>query len=135
MNEIKKVLLISFLLAFFSGCQSFLGVDNATKINIDFQWSSKSGCSDISPPIQVNNIPEKTHILKFKMVDLDYKPYNHGGGEVLYQGNAIPEGALKSYGGPCPPNGSHTYEITVQALNKEKNLILGEGVSQRKYPE
>ena len=62
--------------------------------------------------------------------------YRHGGGTVEYTGsNALPEGVLKNYEGPCPPSGAHTYEITVKALNAEKTMILGEGVSSRKFPE
>jgi hypothetical protein len=133
MKKLKKIFLVTSLAATVFGCQSIPVADNAAIIDIDFQWSSVSGCSSVSPVIQLDNIPKGTHILKFKMVDFT-SGYNHGGGEVVYNGtNTIPEGALKSYYGPCPREGIHTYEITVQAINKDGSLILGEGKCQNEY--
>ena len=38
----------------------------------------------------------------------------------------------KNYGGPCPPNGVHVYNIKVYALNIEINKSLGE-MTQKKF--
>jgi len=133
MKKMNKVLLVSSLAATIFGCQSIPIADNAAIIDIDFEWSSVSGCTSVSPVIQLDNIPKGTHMLKFKMEDLT-SGMDHGGGKVVYNGNnTIPEGALKSYLGPCPQEGIHTYEITVQAINKDGSLILGEGKCQNTY--
>jgi phosphatidylethanolamine-binding protein (PEBP) family uncharacterized protein len=62
--------------------------------------------------------------------------YYHGGGEISYNGSTtIKEGMLASYFGPCPPHGvTHEYEITVQALSADKQIMLGQGKAVRKYP-
>jgi phosphatidylethanolamine-binding protein (PEBP) family uncharacterized protein len=116
-------------------CDSPKVAENASTLAVDFEWTEKSGCSSISPPITVTNIPQETKYLRVVMVDLDYVVYNHGGGDISYNGSAIiKEGALKSYAGPCPPDVVHSYKITVQALSADKKLILGHGYAVRKYP-
>lgn len=132
----KRTFLVSLALVTMVGCQTIPVAKNASVLDVNFTWSERSGCSIVSPVIEVGNIPQGTHYLSVEMKDLDKLSYYHGGGEVAYSGNGvIPEGALTSYRGPCPPAGSHTYKFTVQALNKSKDLILGEGESSRKYPE
>ena len=59
--------------------------------------------------------------------------FDHGGGEVEYKGSGkIAENALDGYVGPCPP-AVHRYQITVQALNDKKELVLGRGKAVRKW--
>ena len=119
-----------------SGCQSIPMAEDAASLDVSFEWSNRSRCSSISPEIKIGSIPSGTSFLKVKMIDLDKPSYPHGGGEVSYTMEPlIAEGALKSYTGPCPPNNPHRYEFTVQALNTEKNLILGEGKSVKRFPE
>jgi phosphatidylethanolamine-binding protein (PEBP) family uncharacterized protein len=134
---IRTFLVVCTLIAV-CACNSPRVTDNATTLPIAFEWTEKSGCSNISPSITVTNIPQETKYLRVIMVDLDMPAYNHGGGEVYYNGSAttiIKEGALESYAGPCPPIGTHSYEITVQALSADKKLILGHGKAVRKFPE
>jgi len=128
-------LVIVCILIAVCACNSIKVADNASKLAIDFEWTKKSACSNISPPITVTNIPQETKYLRVMMVDLDYLVYDHGGGEVAYNGSRIiMEGALESYAGPCPPGETHSYKITVQALSADKKLILGHGYAIRKYP-
>lgn len=132
----QRTMIVSLVLVAVAGCQTVPVAKNAALLDVNFAWSGKSGCSMVSPMIEVGNIPEGTHYLSVELKDLDKLSYYHGGGEVAFSGNGvIPEGALKSYKGPCPPTGSHTYKFTVQALNKTKDLILGEGERTRNYPE
>ena len=126
---------IVFILITACACNSTKVADNASKLVIDFEWTKKSACSSISPPITVTNIPQETKYLRVMMVDLNYLVYDHGGGEVAYNGSRIiMEGALESYAGPCPPGETHSYQITVQALSADKKLILGHGYAVKKYP-
>ncbi len=61
------------------------------------------------------------------MVDLNTPSFNHGGGEVEFNGQTtIPEGALKHFNGPCPPT-QHNYKFTVQAINADKSAVVGVG--------
>lgn len=119
-----------------AGCTSLPAAENAANLSVDVSWTADSRCSRTSPPIKVGNIPAGTKYLKVRMVDLNLPSYNHGGGEVEYSGNGtISEGALKSFKGPCPPGETHNYEITVQAINADKSLMLGQGKTTRPYPD
>ncbi len=95
----------------------------------------------INPPLFIENVPVKTKSLVLIVLDPDapVKPWTHW---ILYNIPAniqtIPEGetppsALSgmgdfgdlSYGGPCPPSGTHRYEFTLYALNTQLNLPQG----------
>ena len=133
--KIRKISIMLAVSLSVLACKSIPIAENVTTMDVSFKWSSKSGCSRVSPEIHIGGIPTGTQYLKVKMTDLNLKSYRHGGGEVIYNGSGIiPEGALKSYEGPCPPN-PHNYEFLVQALNGEKSLILGVGKKARTYPE
>ncbi|HBK79214.1 MAG TPA: hypothetical protein DDZ83_05940 [Nitrospinae bacterium] len=81
----------------------------------------------------MSNVPKGTKYLDFAVIDLDFTAANHGGGEVEYKGSGkIAENALDGYKGPCPPV-EHRYEITVQALNDKKELVLGRGKAVRNW--
>ncbi len=132
------VLLLVTLVFSVTGCVSTIPVSEAAvTLNVSFDWTNTSGCASQSPspPITVSNIPNGTKFLKVNMVDLNNISYPHGGGEVTYDGTgSITEGALNHYQGPCPPSATHTYKITVQALNGDKSLVLGQGSYSRQYP-
>jgi phosphatidylethanolamine-binding protein (PEBP) family uncharacterized protein len=135
---IKRTMCISYMaLCIFAvyGCNATKVSENASALDVSFEWTKKSVCSNISPTIIVDNIPKETKYLQVEVVDLNMKSYDHGGGEVTYDGlNTIKEGALKSFDGPCPPpRTEHSYEITVKALSADKKLILGHGKAIRKY--
>jgi len=132
---LRRIYFIVCAIFAFVGCNSAPVSDQASTLGVDFGWTEKSGCSSISPPIKVTDIPEETKYLKVTMVDIDMPTYDHGGGEVTYNGTStITEGTLKTYSGPCPPPGiEHTYEITVQALPADKKIIIGQGKSIKKF--
>lgn len=134
----RKVQIVgaALMLAVLAGCQSIPVAKDAAKIELSFEWPANATCFGHSPAFKVGNVPKETKYLVFNMKDFNAN-FRHGGGTAEYTGgNTIPEGALKDYQGPCPPMGAkHTYQFTVQALNAQKNLILGEGVATRKFPE
>ena len=86
----------------------------AEEFSISFEWGDIKKCTTgypnkVSNPIfTLNNVPEGTKFLKFKMKDKNAPGFNHGGGKIEYIGeNVIEPGAFK-YKSPCPPGGTHT---------------------------
>ncbi|NVK20100.1 MAG: phospholipid-binding protein [Methylocystaceae bacterium] len=117
-----------------SACQTAKLAENAATLEVDFSWNETKSCSPVSPAFTINNIPEGTDHLSFKMKDMNVPSYQHGGGTVKYAGsNDIPAGAF-GYRGPCPPAGSHNYKWTVQAVNAAGDTILGQGAATKPFP-
>jgi len=123
------------------GCNSIPVSKNAAEIGVDFgvdgkiqkKYTCDGSSRGTSPVVTLTNVPAGTKFLKFRMVDWDFTSYNHGNETLAYTGSVIPEGGLKSYSGPCPPS-QHRYEMTFEALNADKTLILGKGAAMRMYP-
>ncbi len=90
----------------------------AADLGVSFDWGPTTKCFDPkSPPISVTNVPARTRTLDVKMTDRNAPNFNHGGGRVAYKGQSrLPYGAFR-YKGPCPPEGTHSYRITVTALD------------------
>lgn len=87
----------------------------ASAMSLSFSWAGIPHCSHHSPAFSVSGVPAGTSRLAFRLVDLDFRPFPHGGGTVPYQGGNVPAGSFK-YIGPCPPPGhTHRYQWTVQA--------------------
>ena len=107
-----------------------VGTADASAFSMNFRW-----CGLSSPVFSLNGVPKGTTTLQFHMVDLDAPNYNHGGGKVLYKGQAsVACAALNNYSPPSPPSGSHSYQITVTAFGPG-NSSLGTATSTRKFPE
>ncbi|HEY3639977.1 MAG TPA: phospholipid-binding protein [Xanthobacteraceae bacterium] len=106
----------------------------ATAMSLKFSWAGYRACSSRSPAFGVSDVPGETARLAFKMVDKEVPTYPHGGGTVAYRGKGeIPAGAF-SYKGPCPPSGQqHTYEWTVQALDRDGKAI-GSATAAEPFP-
>ena len=112
----------------------------AEEFSISFEWGDIKKCNTgnpnrVSNPIfTLNNVPEGTKFLKFKMKDKNVPSFNHGGGKIEYFGeNVIEPGAFK-YKSPCPPGGTHTYEWTVTAQSKKSGGKLAVAKAKKKYP-
>jgi len=88
-----------------------------------------------NPNIKINNSPDGTKILKFRVSDLDRPMINHGGGKIEYNGENIIKSGTFNYFRPCPPFPEiHTYKWTVTAYDKD-NKKLGTTSFKKKYPE
>ena len=98
---------------------------------------------DISPALNIDHIPEKTQSLAIIMDDPDAPagtwvhwvlwniPVTHHLKENTRAGIAgINDFGKNSYGGPCPPKGTHRYFFKVYALDCILNLPPGIGKSQ-----
>jgi hypothetical protein len=112
-----------------SGCTTTQpqGSDNGT-IQVEFTFKEVNTCvKGLSPEIKLGNVPPGTVYLKAMLKDLFHPMFDHGGGVVPYDtSNIIPEGALKSYYGPCPDKSSNErnkYCFTIQALDANQQVL------------
>ncbi|MDM8168755.1 hypothetical protein [Roseovarius sp.] len=111
----------------------------AAEFTISFQWGNTPACNNGraktigNPAFVVRGLPAGTETVEFRMKDLDYPQYNHGGGKVRMAGNGtVPAGIFK-YKSPCPPGRVHTYQWTATA--RKGNTVLGTAAASRKFPE
>jgi hypothetical protein len=100
---------------------------------VDWDWKRSHECKPVSPAIKVTGIPADARTLAVSMIDHDMRSYDHGGGNVAVSGESsftLPEGALQSYKGPCPPNFrsfGHDYEFIVRAIAADGKTELARG--------
>jgi len=106
----------------------------ATAMSLKFSWAGYRACSSRSPAFGVADVTGETARLTFKMVDKEVPSYPHGGGTVAYRGKGEIAAGAFSYKGPCPPSGQqHTYEWTVQALDRDGKAI-GSATAAEPFP-
>jgi hypothetical protein len=104
---------------------------------------SKHTCdgADVNPPLSFANIPEKSKSLALIVDDPDapmgtwvhWVAWNIGPGTEEIPENSVPQGTLQgtndfkkqSYGGPCPPSGTHRYFFKLYALDASLPLKAG----------
>ena len=105
-----------------------------SKFAVDFTWEGTASCFDPkSPPFSLNGVPAGTKVLRFAMKDLDAPSFPHGGGSVPYSGqNRIERGAF-AYKGPCPPEGQHSYQWTVEAQDGA-GKTLATATATKRFP-
>ncbi|MCI2400181.1 YbhB/YbcL family Raf kinase inhibitor-like protein [Aliiroseovarius subalbicans] len=107
--------------------------------SISFTWGDIPSCTTgrpgkvNNPRFVVEDLPEGTTRIVFRMKDLDVPGYNHGGGKVAMDADGTIEPGAFRYKSPCPPNGTHTYEWTAKAQNGTK--VLATTTATRPYPE
>lgn len=100
---------------------------------------------NISPPLEISEMPEGTAVLALVMDDPDapmgtfdhWLVWNIPKETTKIEEGIEPQGiqgrtdfAKTGYGGPCPPSGTHTYRFKLYALSKELGLREGAGKSQ-----
>ena len=95
--------------------------------------------ADQSPAISWSGVPAATQELAITLVDIDADNFVHwvvAGLDPASTGIAagkLPAGAIQAsngfgvarYRGPCPPDGAHTYLLTLYALGSPSNLADG----------
>jgi phosphatidylethanolamine-binding protein (PEBP) family uncharacterized protein len=118
------------VLALASGAMS----EAQAKFAVDFTWEGTASCFDPkSPPFSLSGVPAGTKVLRFAMKDLDAPSFPHGGGSVPYSGqNRIERGAF-AYKGPCPPQGQHRYQWTIEAQDGA-GKALDTATTTKKFP-
>lgn len=96
---------------------------------------------DISPPLEIKNVPPDTVSLALILHDPDapagdflhWAVWNINPGQHVIAENTVPAGAVQGtndfgnshYGGPCPPAGTHHYVFDLYALNTKLSLPAG----------
>jgi len=124
MRPTKHLIVVLWVLTAFS-CTTD-PADLAT-IGVDFDWQPIDYSSSENPEIRLSHV---------KLIDLDVKTYDHGGGFVENDGTGIiSRGSVKgTFNGPAPwfEDMVHDYQITVTAYNGNDSKI-GIGKCVRKY--
>lgn len=85
-------------------------------MEIEYAIEGKHKCRGVSPAIKIKDVPPGTERIKVEMKDLEVPSFNHWNNTFKYEGD-LAEGKGVNYYGPCPPSGSHTYRVTVTALD------------------
>jgi hypothetical protein len=95
---------------------------------------------DVSPPLEIVDIPEETETLALVMDDPDapmgvfdhWVVWNIPADTTEIAEDTQPDGTpgrndfgRLDYGGPCPPSGTHTYRLRVYALDRDLDLPRG----------
>jgi hypothetical protein len=145
----KKIIVIFFFLSLGISANVY-----SAELEFIFDWSDLKKCTSGNPnrvtnPIfYLNNIPDNTKYIQFRLQDKNVPSYSHGGGKVdISEIKVIKEketnfgkyefiiepGKFK-YKSPCPPGGKHTYEWTALAKNEKKKTIGEKAKSKQKYP-
>ena len=103
---------------------------------VDVIWKGSKSCFDPqSPPFTLSGIPAGTRQFRFDMKDLDAPNFVHGGGTVAYDGQPrIPRGAF-TYRGPCPPQGQHRYQWTVEAQDAAGKTLAAAAITKSFPPK
>lgn len=106
--------------------------------------------ADVNPPLSFEDVPDGIGSLVLVVDDPDAAAktwvhwilYNIPAETVSIEEDSAPEGARlghtdfgeAEYGGPCPPDGEHTYHFKLYALDTEE-LELPEGDSVERIEE
>jgi len=93
---------------------------------------------DVSPPLRIENIPEKSRSLALIVDDPDapggtwvyWIVWNIPPSTAEIPSGSVPKGAMQGlnsfktteYGGPCPPSGSHRYYFKMYALDADLSV-------------
>lgn len=101
---------------------------------------------DINPTLEISDIPENAKSLVLIVDDPDapgktwvhWVLWNIDAGTTKIEENSVPSGAIQgvndfgktSYGGPCPPSGTHRYFFKLYALDTTLNLDSSAGKAE-----
>ena len=90
----------------------------AEAMGVTLTFTSQTKCQGQSPEIRLTQVPPGSVAYKVQMTDEQVPTFRHWSETLPATGPVIPAGASKSYYGPCPPSGKHTYRVTVTALDQ-----------------
>ena len=105
-----------------TGCAT-VDTSKLPRMGVDFAFDQQHMCQGVSPEIRLSNVPAGIASYEVKMTDLDVPSFNHWHQTLTAAGPVIREGAGAGYFGPCPPSGTHRYEMTVLARDGQKQAV------------
>jgi len=117
----KTLLVLAITLGLVGGTSA--QTSNPPKMGVDFTFGPKHKCQGISPEIRLSNVPAGVASYEVKLTDLDVPTFHHWSQTLPAEGPVIHEGAGAGYFGPCPPSGTHRYEITVVAHDGRNRAV------------
>jgi phosphatidylethanolamine-binding protein (PEBP) family uncharacterized protein len=117
----KSLLTLTITLGLVGGANA--QTSNLPTIGVDFTFGPKHKCQGISPEIHFSNVPAGVATYEIKLTDLDVPNFHHWSQTLPAGGPVIHEGAGSGYFGPCPPSGTHRYEITVVARDGQSRAV------------
>jgi len=96
------------------GCAA---VDTSTlpRMVVEFSFAPTNTCQGISPEIRLLGVPDGVTTYDVRLTDLDVPGFHHWAQTLGAAGPVIRAGAGVGYFGPCPPSGTHRYQIEVTA--------------------
>jgi phosphatidylethanolamine-binding protein (PEBP) family uncharacterized protein len=122
----QRLALTALVLLAAAACAS-VDVARLPRITLDFGFAQKHKCQGVSPEIRLTNVPSGVVTYDIKMTDLDAPSFHHWAQTVPASAPVIREGAGTGYYGPCPPSGTHRYQIEIIGRDAQKNpLAYGE---------
>jgi phosphatidylethanolamine-binding protein (PEBP) family uncharacterized protein len=120
----RKVLVLVLVLVGFAvaGCAT-VDTSKLPRMGVDFAFNQKHKCQGVSPEIRLANVPAGVTSYEVRMTDLDVPSFHHWAQTIPTTGPVVREGAGSGYFGPCPPSGTHRYQIEVIARDGQKNPV------------
>ncbi len=114
-------MLLALLLAA-AGCAT-ADTSKLPRMGVDFAFDQKHKCQGVSPEIRLTNVPAGVASYDVIMTDLDAPSFHHWSQTIAAAGSTIREGIGVGYFGPCPPSGTHRYQIAVTARDGQKQPV------------
>lgn len=105
-----------------AGCAT-VDTSKLPRMGVDFAFDQKHKCQGVSPEIRLANVPAGVTSYEVRMTDLDVPSFHHWAQTIPSAGPAIKEGSGSGYFGPCPPSGTHRYQIEVTARDGQKQPV------------
>jgi phosphatidylethanolamine-binding protein (PEBP) family uncharacterized protein len=106
-----------------AGACSTVDTSKLPRMGVDYGFAAKHKCQGVSPEIRLTGVPAGVSKYDVRMVDLDVPSFNHWNETLPAAGQVIREGAGKAYSGPCPPSGTHRYQIGVTARDGKNHPV------------
>ena len=122
----RRAAAVAMLALLATACAS-VDTSKLPRMGVDYGFAAKHKCQGVSPEIRLTGVPPGVSKYDVRMVDLDVPTFNHWNETLPAAGAVIRESAGKAYYGPCPPSGTHRYQIAVTARDgKNQPVAYGE---------
>jgi hypothetical protein len=105
-----------------AGCAT-VDTSKLPKMGVDLAFDQKHKCQGVSPEIRLANVPTGITSYEVRMTDLDVPSFHHWAQTIPAAGPVVREGAGSGYFGPCPPSGTHRYQVEVIARDGQKQPV------------